>query len=144
MENRFENDKYIIRYFPTDDIVEFFMKDQEIEAKDVIEMHDIVLGFVKGKKYGTIFTAQSFFSLSADARAEGAKPEYCEFLIAQAFIVRNLAQRLLGNFVVRFLPRPKQAKLFTDYQEARKWILEKIENHKKNKGMGIQPLVFNA
>jgi hypothetical protein len=144
MENKFENEKYTIRYFPDESIVEFFMKDQEIEAKDVIEMHDIVLDFVKGRKYGTIFSAQSFFSLSSGARSEGAKPKYSELVIAQAFIVKNLAQRLLGNFVVRFLPRPKQAKLFTDYQEARKWILAKIENNKKNKGAGTESFAFSA
>ena len=142
MENRFENNKYRIQYFPKEDIVEFYMKDQEVDANDIIEMHSHVLGFVKGKKYCTIFMAESFFSLGSDARAEGAKPIYSELLIVQAFIVRNLAQRLLGNFVMRFLPRPKQTRLFTNSDEAREWIKEQIE--KNNKGKGTKALAFTA
>ncbi len=142
-ENRFENHKYIIQYFPEESIVQFYMKDQEIEAKDVIEMHQVVLGFVKGKKHGNIFKAQSFFSLGADARAEGAKPIYSELLIAQAFIVKNLAQRLMGNFVMRFLPRPRQTRLFTNEVEARQWILEKIKDY-NTKAKGSKVHTFSA
>lgn len=137
MGNTFENSKYRIVWFQKEKYVEFYMKDQEIDVEDVVEMHKQTQLLTKGEKYASIFSAQDFFSLSAEARAEGSKPQYSDPVIVQAFIVKNLAQKLLGNFVMKFNSPNRETRMFSSKEEARKWVLVKIkeyENKKKSKG----------
>jgi len=142
MGNKFENDKFSIEYFPEESLVDFSMKDQEIDVSDIILMHEIVLGFAKGNKYGTVFSAQSFFSISAEARKEGGQPKYNEFVIVQGFVVHNLAQRLLGNFIMKFHSGRKQIRLFSNHQEARKWVKGRIKAHKSVEAGKLSGLVL--
>jgi hypothetical protein len=129
VETTFENSKYKITWFPKGEIVEFYMKDLEIEKDDVVEMHVQTLRLTKGQVYASIFSAQDFFSISAEARSEGSKPYYSENLIAQAFVVKNMAQRLLGNFIMKFNRPVKETKMFGTHAEARLWVNAKIKQY---------------
>lgn len=131
MENRFENAKFGINYFPTESIVEFYMKAEEIDVNDVKEMHAVCLAMTKGNKYANIFSAEDFFSITGEARAEGSKPVYSEYLIAQALVVKNMAQRLLGNFVMRVNKPVRPTKMFANKEDARVWVLAKIREFEK-------------
>ncbi|MGZ3864260.1 MAG: DUF7793 family protein [Bacteroidia bacterium] len=139
MDNIFENKKYKIIWHPDERYVEFYMKGEELDREDVIEMHKQTLLMTKGEKCANIFSAQDFFSISSEGREEGAKPYYLENLIVQAFVVKNLAQRLLGNFVMKFNQPAKETRMFTSVEEARKWVLVKVkeyeEKKKKNKDL---------
>ncbi|MGZ3867098.1 MAG: DUF7793 family protein [Bacteroidia bacterium] len=127
--NTFENNKYKIAWLPELKTVEFYMKDQELDRDDVMEMHKHTLEITKGEKYANIFSAQDFFSISTEGREEGAKPYYSENLIVQALVVKNLAQRLLGNFVMKFNNPKKETRLFSSVEEARKWVAVKIKEY---------------
>jgi len=136
MANRFENDKYLIDYFPEEHIVEFLMKNKEIEKEDVIAMHNAVLAMTGTEPYATLFMAMDFFSISSEARAEGAKEHYSDFVIVQAFVVKNLAQRLIGNFIMKFNAPVRETRLFSNPDDARVWLKLKIakkDTAKKNK-----------
>lgn len=135
VENTFENNKYKISWFPDLKYVEFYMKDKEIDIDDVKEMHKQTLLLTKGEKYANIFSAEDFFSISSEARSEGSKPEYAQYLIAQALVVKNLAQRLIGNFVMKFNSPLRETRMFSNIEDARKWVLTKIKEH-ESKGSG--------
>lgn len=131
MENRFENDKYTIEYFPEEQTVEFLMKDLELEKQDIIEMHRATLAMTKTRNYATLFRAMDFFSITSDARAEGSKRHYSAFVIVQAFVVKNLAQRLIGNFIMRFNTPVRETKLFSNYEDAKEWLQFKLKEKEK-------------
>ena len=109
------------------------MKDIEIDKQDVIDMHEETLRITNGETYASIFTAQDFFSISGEARAEGAKPEYVTNLIAQGLVVKNLAQRLIGNFIMRFNKPLRETRMFQNSTDARAWVLARIKEHEKSK-----------
>jgi len=127
MANRFENDKYIIEYYPEESTVEFMMKNLEIEKKDIVEMHQVVLGFTQTRNYATLFRAMDFFSITSEARIEGSKRHYSAFVTVQAFVVKNLAQKLIGNFIMKFNAPVRETRLFSTFEEARAWIKTKVE-----------------
>ena len=133
MENKFENTKYRIIYFPEEKVVEFYMKDLEIEKEDIIEMHTETLHITNGTKYASIFSAQDFFSISGEARTEGSKPYYSENLIAQALVVKNLAQRLIGNFIMKINKPVRDTRMFSNHADAKIWVLVKIKEHETSK-----------
>ncbi len=135
MENIFENSKYKIVYTHDKKLVEFYMKDIEIEKLDIIEMHTETLRLTDGKKYVSVFSAKDFFSITGEARAEGAKPHYSKNLIAQALVVKNLAQRLIGNFIMKINKPASETKMFAEHEEAKLWVSTKVaeyETAKKN------------
>ncbi len=133
MENIFENNKFKIVYFPKEKLVEFYMKDIEIEKADIIEMHVETLRITKGAKYASIFSAQDFFSITGEARAEGSKPFYSQNLIAQGLVVKNLAQRLIGTFIMKFNRPIRDTKMFPNSKEAKTWVEAKIKEYETSK-----------
>ena len=133
MGKKFENNKYKIEYFPNEKVVDIFMKDEEIEKIDVIEMHAHVLELTGKEKYAILFHAKDFFSLSSEAREEGTKSHYSDNVIAQAFLVKNFAQRLIGNFIINFNRPHTDTRMFSSYDEAKLWLSAKIGSYTKKK-----------
>ena len=107
------------------------MKDIEIGKEDIIEMHNVTLILTDGEKYANVFSAEDFFSISTEARTEGSKPYYSKNLIAQALVVKNLAQRLVGNFIMRINKPVRDTKMFSNKADARVWILYKIKEFER-------------
>ncbi len=120
--------KYSIEYYASIDVVEIKIFEEEILLEDVVSMHKGVLSLSSGKRHGILYLAENFLNISREARVEGQKPEYSEYVIAQAFIAHNLALRLMGNFIRRLLPKPKTVKLFKTREEGLSWLLEKLKN----------------
>ena len=133
MGNIFENNKYRIIYYRSEKVVEFYMKNLEIGKEDIIEMHKITLILTEGEQYASIFSAEDFFSITTEARTEGSKPYYSQNLIAQALVVKNLAQRLIGNFIMRINKPVRDTKMFAGKAEAKVWVLAKIKEHEAAK-----------
>jgi len=136
VEKTFENTKFKIIYFPEEKIVEFYMKDIEIEKTDIVEMHAVTLLMTDGAKYANIFSAQDFFSISNEARSEGSKHYYSKDLIAQALVVKNLAQRIIGNFIMKFNKPVRETRMFSNRKDAKLWVQGRIKVYevaKKNK-----------
>lgn len=123
---RFENDKFIIGYFPHEKIVEFLIKDKELDKADIIDMHRETIRLTQTENYATLFSAMDFFSITAEARTEGSKRHYSAFVIAQAFVVKNMAQRLFANFFMKFNRQLRETRLFNSYGEAHAWLRKKV------------------
>jgi hypothetical protein len=128
-ELRFENAKFIIEYFPSEKIVEFLIKDQELDTEDVVEMHRATLNLTRTEHYATLFSAMDFFSITAEARNEGSKRHYSAFVIVQAFVVKNMAQRLFANFIMKLNAPVRETRLFSTYDDARAWLRKKVAQH---------------
>lgn len=134
---RFENERFIIEYLPSEKIVEFLIKDKEIEKADIILMHRETLRLTQTESYATLFSAMDFFSISAGARNEGSKRHYSAFVIAQAFVVKNMAQRLFANFIMKLNRPVRETRLFNSREEARAWLKKKIAQYARDSNMRL-------
>ncbi|MFI5203224.1 MAG: hypothetical protein ACHQF2_01920 [Flavobacteriales bacterium] len=61
-------------------------------------------------------------SLDNESRSFMATKEALQYSIAEGVVIRNLAQRILGNFYLKFDKPKKPVKLFTSIPEAEKWL----------------------
>ena len=61
--------------------------------------------------------------VDSDARSFMAEPEALKFSIAEAVIVKNMAQRIIGNFYIKFDKPEIPVRLFDSMEEAEKWLL---------------------
>lgn len=127
MGNLFENEKFRLEYFPLEGIIDFFIKNKEIDRADVIKMHQEVMLLTGKKKHCNLFRATDFLNVSSEARKEGEKEEYTEGLVAQAFVATNLAQKLIGNFIMRFNKPKVNTRMFSTDVEAKEWLANKMK-----------------
>lgn len=77
-----------------------------------------------GKKFRLLFIAGKETTVSTDARYYASGPEANKYTIASAFVVSNIAQKLLGNAYVTFNKPVTPTRIFTDEQEAVSWLLQ--------------------
>lgn len=71
-------------------------------------------------------------SIDTETRKFMATHEALHFSIAEAVIVRSLAQRLIGNFYLKFDKPLVPVKLFDQIDSAEKWLKEfEVRNPKK-------------
>jgi hypothetical protein len=75
-----------------------------------------------GKKFLLLFTAGEDTSVSTEARYYASTPEANKYTIASAFVVKSIAQKLLGNAYVTFNKPVTPTRIFTDEGEAVKWL----------------------
>ena len=61
-------------------------------------------------------------TIDTETRLYMATPEALCFSIAEAVIIQNVAQRIIGNFYIKFDKPLKPIKLFEKVDEAEKWL----------------------
>ncbi|HEV7230683.1 MAG TPA: hypothetical protein VGO45_05105 [Bacteroidia bacterium] len=84
-------------------------------------------------RYTAFTDARGFMSITKEAMAYGGTKEVNDPVIAHAILVNSLANRLLGNFLIKFYKPPAPTRLFTNEEEALGWLREKLEEDNMNK-----------
>jgi len=91
------------------------------EAKKIMSLsYDIV---EKTPFYLIVDARDVLSSVDHDSRKFMSEHEINKINIAQAIIVNNMPIRLLANFYLKFYKHSHPMKVFTDINEARKWVL---------------------
>ncbi|MCE3280598.1 MAG: hypothetical protein K0S44_2789 [Bacteroidetes bacterium] len=107
----------------SDGILNIHMKANKILKQS--DGEDIVKGLAEmgnGKKFLLLFTAGEDTSVSTEARYYASTPEANKFTIASAFVVKSIAQKLLGNAYVTFNKPITPTRIFTDESDAVRWL----------------------
>jgi hypothetical protein len=100
-----------------------------IDAKEYIEQYHKVVELTGGVSSCVLILTSPFLNVTKAAREESLKPEWQKYTIAQAIVVNNLANRILGNFYIKVM-RPKVPnKLFSNEAEAKKWLQLRIAQY---------------
>ena len=98
----FKNEKFEITIAADQIYLLNFFDNAEIEAEDAKEMGAIFRRLANGQKFAVLLDATNIFTISAEANALIASKEYTKDRIAAAFIVNSLANRIVGNFFIKF------------------------------------------
>ncbi|MEO6883929.1 MAG: hypothetical protein ABI199_07880 [Bacteroidia bacterium] len=98
-----------------------------VDVAQVKEQHEAALMLTEGKKYAVLIDARATISASPEARAYGALPELYPNILAQAILVNSLANKLMGNFYIKFNKPPVPAQLFQTEKAAMDWLREKMK-----------------
>lgn len=85
-------------------------------------MFDAAVELGEGKKYPMLFTVTKLVTPDEDAREFMASEERHEIVEADAFVIKSLPQRLIGNFYLRINRPPNPTKLFQDEDSAVDWL----------------------
>lgn len=105
-------------------------QDQVVEEHEIKEMLKYVEEFMGGKRHYAVIDFGGNLSSSPEARKIYADAPYInQWRIADAFLVNSLGVRIMANFFIKVTKPKVTTKLFTDENEAVKWLqgLEKME-----------------
>lgn len=89
------------------------------------ESHDFIDALKKitgGVPHPVLKVPGRHANVDKDARTFMAAPEALHYSTAEAVLIRNMAQRLIGNFYLRFDRPQKPVRLFDTLGEAETWL----------------------
>ena len=109
-----------------DNIIVIKLKEgAEIELSHVKLMKDKTNELVgKNNEYYILIDGVNNAQTSKEAREWGSTEEAQSGLRAQAFLVKSVASKLVGNFIVQFYKPPAKTKLFDNKDAALDWLRE--------------------
>jgi hypothetical protein len=121
-----------ISYLAEGILVTRLIEGSEITLDNSVENFQKAMTLTGGKRYAAFTDARATVTISKEAMAFGSSEEANKMLIAQAILISSLANRLMGNFMIKFHKPKSPTKLFSDEEEAMSWLREKLEAEKMN------------
>jgi hypothetical protein len=103
----------------------------ELTAEDVRELRIICLRFSGNRPFAVLLDASHNFTPTEEARKLLASEEYTDLRIAAAFVTSSLANKLFGNFFIRFNRPATPTRLFSDEAAALRWLEALVKAHYK-------------
>jgi hypothetical protein len=91
----------------------------ELEQKDAKEAIAEALELSQGKDYTILFNANVSGTISFEAREEFARSKK---RMAVAIVTNLLANKLFGNFFIKFHKPSSASRIFSDEQKAIEWL----------------------
>jgi hypothetical protein len=107
--------------------------DREVDVDDVQENYETMLRIAENQLYAVLVDARVTVQITKEGMEHGTRPECYTNLIAQAILVDSLANRLVGNFIIKFHRPASPTKLFSDYDKALEWLREQVSKKMKVK-----------
>lgn len=113
--------------FRTDGIIQTTIrKDASVDLETAKELLQSYIQLAQGKKVPHLMVL-SDFSLADKSVLEYMAKEANQYGKADAIVVRSMAQRILGNFYLKFQRPSIPTRLFNSIEEAEKWLLNYVD-----------------
>ena len=110
-------------YVREDGILQIDLSDNELfsleDAFEIIKNAEVLGG---GKKFLNLIVAGKGTMVDEAARKYSSSVEGCKYKLADAFVLNSLAQKLIGNFIIKINKPAVPTAIFTDIEEAVKWL----------------------
>lgn len=109
--------------------IEFFSK-HTIGRVECIEVNRALAELAGYKEILVMTTAAEDTIFNAEAREESAGEAGMKYTLADAFVAKTLAQKLMVNFYLKFNKPPKPSKAFASEEDALSWLFSYSWNSK--------------
>jgi hypothetical protein len=113
----------------------------EVDVKESDENFMAMIEISESQPYAVLVDARVPTTITKEAREKSGMGEQKKNLIAMAIVVTSLANRIVGNFIIRFHALDIPTKLFSDYDEALNWLREIVKTDRRQNKK--HSLVFN-
>ena len=98
------------------------MDNMELDVAEVLENFEACERLTRGRPYLSLVISAPYTTVTKEAREELNHPRFYEHAVAQAIVVKSLASRIMGNFLIRLYKKYCPQRLFTNRDEALKWL----------------------
>ncbi len=108
-----------------DGIIELYANDHHVYIIEDVKENVKAFGELTGnEKVPVLIIGGSFSSLDDQTREFMATEESLKYSKAEAFLITSLAQKILINFYIKFNKPLVSTRVFTDKEEAIKWLMQ--------------------
>lgn len=121
---RTESIDYATYHVCSDGVVEIYYGDFVYNLEMAKRLTDVCGEIIGGSKMLILGITSQYSDIEAEARHFMSTPEALRFSLAEAYVLKSVSQRLLGNFYIRFQRPPVPTRLFSNVPEARQWLLK--------------------
>ena len=105
-----------------------------IDIEQLNEHHREIFKLTNGKPGAVLIRSEPLVTITDEARKETIVAEKAKYIIAQAIIVNNIADKIMGTFYIRYNKPKSPTKLFVNENEAIKWLKNEVKKYyAKNK-----------
>ena len=104
----------------------------EIDSDEAMENYEASMKLVGDRPYLSLVISAPYTTMTKEAREAINDPKYYTNAVAQAIVVKSLANRLMGNFLIRIYKQYCPHRLFNNKEEAIKWLNYQWEKQKIN------------
>lgn len=94
----------------------------QLSAENILEYREAKEKLGGGKPFPNLVLMGAFSAADATAMRTSASNEMRKLRVADAFVIDSLAQRILGNFYLKFSKPQFPTRLFNSKEEALKWL----------------------
>lgn len=94
------------------------------DVEDTVKMVETTSSFAKGRKYRLLIKADPDIQPTPAAQKYSSSEEGSIHKLADAFIVNNIAQKLIANFIISFHRPVVPTKVFQQEEKALQWLIE--------------------
>lgn len=94
----------------------------EIEIEHTKAIFEARNNLTENKSYKHLYTGGIYLNPSDEVKKFAASALRNENVIADAYVISSLSQRLMGNFYIKLNKPKRPTKLFTDPDKATEWL----------------------
>ena len=99
-----------------------------LNQQELITMEDLIetMEWVESlgpNKYLNLYEGD-FSSVDAEVRAQIASPDANQYTIADAYVVKNMSDKMMGDFYIKYNKPVKPTKEFDNREDAIAWLLQ--------------------
>jgi hypothetical protein len=102
-------------------------EDAEIELNDAKLMRENALSLVNGEKFTILFDANHRGTITPEARAQFACKEYTDVRVGAAILTNSLANKIIGNFFIKFNKPASPTRIFSNEPSAIEWLRDRVK-----------------
>jgi hypothetical protein len=95
---------------------------EEISVEDVKSIASSCQKIGGGKAYPLLIKVDKYTLPSAEARKFIAQADSNPYAKAEAYVISDLPQKIVGNFFLKFDKPARPTKIFTNEEEAMEWL----------------------
>jgi hypothetical protein len=107
----------------SDGIMQLDMKPYDgFTVNDLKEINNEIGILGEGKAFPNLVVVDHFLNADKDVREYSASEESLRYTIADAFVVKLLAVKFIGNFYIAFNKPARPTQIFNSQEEAIKWL----------------------
>ncbi|MFN3916174.1 MAG: hypothetical protein ACK4K0_00415 [Flavobacteriales bacterium] len=102
-------------------LVIHIQKNAFVQTQHIKEMLKIHGELTNGKRCPCVMVLGDYANVSINGRKFLATEDAVQFSLCEAFVVKSLAQKILGNFYLKFDKPNVPSRLFNNFEDAYAW-----------------------
>lgn len=97
-------------------------KNETFEKRDFVELRMAARKIGAGQKFYNIINVGEFTLPNKEAREASSSISGCAFKMADAFVVKTMAQRIMATMMMKINKSAVPTKVFSNINDAENWI----------------------